>query len=122
MTFSDYDTRALDLALYNARENGLAERAGLLLDWRQPIDPQFDHLRLRRHLRKAEPRPHPGAAEKNAGEGGRCWITDPGRHQADAFLELLAGSPFQSRHQTLIREPCPGRPAGTTNLWVLTWR
>ncbi len=55
-------------------------------------------------------------------KSGQAWITDPGRHQADAFLDLVAASPFQARHCTLAREPYPGRPSGTTNLWVLTWK
>lgn len=124
VTFSDYDRQAIDLALFNARENQLEERAeGLLLDWRQPIDRQFpvifgcDVIYERQNHR-----PILGLLEKMLAKEGQCWITDPGRHQADAFLELLAASPFQFQHHTLIREPYPGRPAGTTNLWVLTWK
>jgi predicted nicotinamide N-methyase len=124
VTFSDYDQRAIDLALFNARQNDLDCHAeGLLLDWREPIDRQFpvifgcDVIYERQNHR-----PILGLLEKMLARDGACWITDPGRHQADAFLELLARSPFQSRHRTLVREPYPGRPAGTTNLWVLTWR
>jgi predicted nicotinamide N-methyase len=124
VTFSDYDQRAIDLALFNARQNQLEKHAeGLLLDWRQPIDRQFpvifgcDVIYERQNHG-----PILGLLEKMLAREGECWITDPGRHQADAFLDLLARSPFQSRHHTLIREPYPGRPAGTTNLWVLTWK
>jgi predicted nicotinamide N-methyase len=124
VTFSDYDQQAIDLALFNARQNGLEQHAeGLLLDWRQPIDRQFpvifgcDVIYERQNHR-----PILGLLEKMLAQDGECWITDPGRHQADAFLELLAVSPFQFRHCTLVREPYPGRPAGTTNLWVLTWK
>ena len=67
---------------------------------------------------------HPilGLLEHMLAKEGECWITDPGRYHADAFVDLLASSPFKQRHQTLVREPYPGRPAGTTNLWVLTWK
>lgn len=124
VTFSDYDPQAIDLALFNARENHLEQNAeGLLLDWRQPIDRQFpvifgcDVIYERQNHR-----PILGLLEKMLAQNGECWITDPGRQHADAFLELLTGSPFQARHRKLTREPYPGRPAGTTNLWVLTWR
>src|SRR5262249_28370557 len=122
--FSDFDPRAIDLALFNARQNGLERDAeGLLLDWRQPIDRQFPVIfGCDVIYEKQNHRPILGLLEKMLSKDGECWITDPGRHQADAFLELLAASPFQSRHRTLIREPYPGRPAGTTNLWVLTWK
>jgi hypothetical protein len=124
VTFSDYDQRAIELALFNARQNHLERHAdGLLLDWRQPIDRQYPLIfgcdviyERQNHL------PILGLLEKMLAQDGECWITDPGRHHADAFLELLARSPFQSRHHTLTREPYSGRPAGTTNLWVLTWR
>lgn len=124
VTFSDYDQQAIDLVLYNARENRLdANAEGLLLDWRQPIDRQFPVIfgcdviyERQNHL------PILGLLEKMLAKGGECWITDPGRFHAGAFLEILATSPFEARHQTLVREPYPGRPAGTTNLWIVTWR
>jgi predicted nicotinamide N-methyase len=124
VTFSDYDQRAIDLALFNARQNDLEKYAeGLLLDWRQPIDRQFPVIfGCDVIYEKQNHRPILGLLEKMLSKNGQCWITDPGRHQADAFLVLLAASPFRARHQTLIREPYPGRPAGTTNLWVLTWQ
>jgi 2-polyprenyl-3-methyl-5-hydroxy-6-metoxy-1,4-benzoquinol methylase len=124
VTFSDYDRRAIDLALFNARENLLDSNAeGLLLDWRQPINRQFPLIfgcdviyETQNH------RPILGLLEKMLAKDGQCWITDPGRYHADAFVDLLTDSPFNARHQLLIREPYPGRPAGTTNLWVLTWK
>lgn len=124
VTFSDYDQQALDLALFNARENRLDAKAeGLLLDWRQPIDRQFPVIfgcdviyERQNHL------PILGLLQKMLAKDGQCWITDPGRFHAGAFLELLAASPFAARHQTLVREPYAGRPAGTTNLWIVTWK
>src|SRR5262245_61172912 len=124
VTFSDYDQQAIDLALFNARQNGLEQRAaGLLLDWRRPIDRQFPVIfGCDVIYEKQNHGPILGLLENMLAKDGECWITDPGRHQADAFLELLATSPFRTRHRALFREPYPGRPAGTTNLWVLTWK
>ncbi|MSR57316.1 MAG: methyltransferase [Planctomycetaceae bacterium] len=124
VAFSDYDRRALDLALYNARQIGLdATAEGLYLDWRQPIDRKFAVIfgtdviyEKQNHL------PILGLLEQMLAPEGEAWITDPGRHQAEAFLELLRDRPFQVEHQTLNREPYPGRPAGLTNLWVLRWK
>jgi len=95
----------------------------LLIDWRQPIDRQFPVIfgcdviyETQNH------RPILGLLETMLARSGEAWISDPGRHHADAFLELLAKSPFQQEHRVLVREPYPGRPAGTTNLWILTWK
>jgi predicted nicotinamide N-methyase len=123
VSFSDYDSRAIDLALFNARQNGLAQNAqGLLIDWRQPIDRQFPVIfGCDVIYEKQNHQPILGLLEKMLTRSGQAWISDPGRHQADAFLKLLADSPFQAEHRVLVREPYPGRPEGTTNLWVLSW-
>jgi predicted nicotinamide N-methyase len=122
--FSDYDRQALDLALYNARANQLDEHAeGLLLDWRDPIDRHFPVIfGCDVIYEKQNHRPILGLLERMLAKSGEAWITDPGRVHADAFLELVAASPFHASHRTLAREPYPGRPSGTTNLWVLTWK
>ena len=124
VSFSDYDPQAINLALFNARQNATESRAeGLLIDWREPIDRKFPVIfGCDVIYEKQNHRPILGLLEKMLASEGEAWISDPGRHQADAFLELLADSPFESRHRTLIREPYPGRPAGTTNLWILTWK
>lgn len=124
VAFSDYDHQALALAMHNARQNGLENSAEeLFLDWRQPIDRRFPVIfgcdviyERQNHL------PILGLLEAMLAPGGQAWITDPGRHQADAFLELLRDRPFAVEHRTLPREPYPGRPAGITNLWVLRWK
>jgi predicted nicotinamide N-methyase len=124
VTFSDYDQRAIDLALFNARENQIELHAeGLLMDWREPIDRQFpvifgcDVIYERQNHQ-----PILGLLQKMLAKTGQAWMTDPGRFHADAFLELLADSPFKTQHRLLVREPYPGRPAGTTNLWIVTWK
>jgi predicted nicotinamide N-methyase len=124
VSFSDYDQQAIDLALFNARQNGTESLVeGLLIDWRAPIDRQFPVIFACDVIyEKQNHRPILTLLEKMLAPGGQAWISDPGRHQAGAFLELLADSPFRSQHHRLVREPYPGRPAGTTNLWVLSWK
>jgi predicted nicotinamide N-methyase len=124
VAFSDYDRQALALAMHNAGQNEFQDRAEpLFLDWREPIDRKFSVIfgcdviyEKQNHL------PILGLLEKMLAPEGEAWITDPGRHQADAFLELLRERPFRVEHQKLRREPYPGRPAGTTNLWILRWK
>lgn len=124
VAFSDYDRKALDLAMHNARQNALDDRAeALFLDWRAPIERKFPVIfgcdviyEKQNHL------PILGLLEKMLAPDGEAWITDPGRHQADAFLELLRDRPFRMEHTRLTREPYPGRPAGSTNLWILRWK
>jgi predicted nicotinamide N-methyase len=124
VAFSDYDRQALALAMHNARQNGLERRAeALYLDWRRPISRQFSVIfgcdviyEKQNHL------PILDLLEAMLAPDGQAWITDPGRHQADAFLEFLRDRPFSVEHRTLAREPYPGRPEGVTNLWVLRWR
>jgi len=124
VTFSDYDLQAVKLALFNARQNGLEENAeGLILDWRQPIDRRFSViLGCDVIYERQNHRPILGLLEKMLAREGEAWISDPGRHQASAFLDLVEQSPFFTKHRTLSREPYPGRPPGTTDLWILKWR
>ncbi|MBI3865586.1 MAG: methyltransferase domain-containing protein [Planctomycetia bacterium] len=124
VSFSDYDQRAIDLALFNARQNQTERNAeGLLLDWRAPIDRQFPVIfGCDVIYEKQNHRPILGLLKKMLAPDGEAWISDPGRHQANAFLELLADSPFKTRHRSLAREPYSGRPAGTTNLWIVSWK
>lgn len=124
VAFSDYDRQALSLAMHNAQRNGLADAAEeLFLDWRQPIDRKFPLIlgcdviyEKQNHL------PILGLLENMLARDGEAWITDPGRHQANSFLELLRDRPFSIEHRQLPREPYPGRPEGVTNLWILRWK
>ena len=124
VAFSDYDRQALALAMHNARQNGLEQQAEeLFLDWRKPIERRFPVIfgtdviyEKQNHL------PILGLLEAMLAKEGEAWITDPGRHQAEAFLELLRERRFAVEHRTLPRQPYPGRPAGVTNLWILRWK
>ncbi|MFN0051752.1 MAG: class I SAM-dependent methyltransferase [Planctomycetales bacterium] len=124
VAFSDYDRRALDLALFNARANGFESRAeGLYLDWRQPIERRFPVIfGCDVIYEKQNHQPILRLLQQMLDQEGQAWFTDPGRHQADGFLELLRDAPFQVEHRVLPREPYPGRPDGLTNLWILRWK
>jgi ETFB lysine methyltransferase len=124
VAFSDYDRQALGLALHNARQNGFEGRAeGLFLDWRSPIDRKFPVIfGCDVIYEKQNHEPILGLLEHMLAPEGEAWIVDPGRHLADMFLETLRERPFEVEHHHLPREPYPGRPTGSTNLWILRHR
>jgi predicted nicotinamide N-methyase len=124
VAFSDYDRQALALAAHNAAQNGLGHLAEeLFLDWRQPAARRFSVIfGCDVIYEKQNHEPILGLLEAMLAPEGEAWITDPGRHQADAFLERLGQRPFSVEHRPLPREPYPGRPEGTTNLWILRWK
>jgi predicted nicotinamide N-methyase len=45
VTISDYEPKAVELALYNARRNGFTQGQGLVLDWRSPPKKQYPAVR-----------------------------------------------------------------------------
>ncbi len=120
VTFSDYDEQAVRLALLNARQNGFTEARGVLLDWRQPGCEKFRLIvgcdviyEQRNHA------PVLDVLEAMLAPGGVAWISDPGRHQAEKFIELSRSRGFACQSRTLQREPFPSRPDGVTHLWIL---
>lgn len=121
VTFSDYDQQAVRLALFNARQNGFAAARGLMLDWRNPGREKFSLIvgcdviyEVRNHA------PILDVLEAMLDPNGVCWITDPGRHQADPFVQQAKARGFSVTLEQLAREPFPSRPAGVTHLWRLS--
>lgn len=120
VTFSDYDQQSVRLALSNARDNGYPQASGIRLDWRTPPRMQFPLIlgcdviyELQNHA------PILNLLEVMLTADGAAWMADPGRHQADAFLQAARERKFQIEHRPIPREPFPGRPEGHTNIWIL---
>lgn len=118
---TDYDRLSVKLALYNAVRNGYVEAKGAVLDWRFPPGDKFPLIlacdliyELQNHG------PLLKTIDAMLALGGECWLTDPGRHHADAFVKLAPEKGFEVQHRFIQREAFPTRPAGTTNLWILT--
>lgn len=93
VTFSDYVSEAVQLAVDNARRNGFPAARGCTVDWQQPPSPApsqryavivgSDILYHRgNHL------PILNAVEQLLAEDGVCWIGDPGRYDSHEFLSL----------------------------------
>jgi SAM-dependent methyltransferase len=121
VTFSDYDAQSLELALFNARQNGLADRASsLLLDWRRPAGRKFPVIfGCEVIYERQNHAPILKTLDALLEDAGECWIADPGRHQADAFFPDAARHGYSWTMRALPRLPYAGRPDGVTNLWVL---
>jgi predicted nicotinamide N-methyase len=120
VTFSDYEPRAVELALHNARLNGFEQAAGVVLDWRRPTRRTF-RLILACDVIYEQPNHAPilDLLEVMLAGDGECWLADPGRHQADAFVAELCRRPFRFECRRIPREPFPSRPDGVTNVWVI---
>lgn len=120
VTFSDYDQQAVELAVYNARQNGLEHARGLWLDWRTPPAEQFP-LIIGCDVIYEQPNHAPilNLLATMLAPEGECWLADPGRHKADAFINSAREQAFEITLRPLKRLPTPGRPDGVTNLWIL---
>jgi predicted nicotinamide N-methyase len=120
VTFSDYEPRAVELALHNSRLNGFEKASGYVLDWRRPPNRTYS-LILGCDVIYEKPNHAPilDLLEAMLARDGECWLADPGRHQADAFVAELRRRPFQFQCRPIRREPFPSRPDGVTNVWVI---
>ena len=98
VTFSDYESKAVDICLFNARRAGHTNVGGLVLDWRQPPDKQFPLIwgcELLYEDRNHEPLL--SLTQRMLAPGGTAWFVDGGRPKAGRFLSLVAQYGFSSR-------------------------
>lgn len=111
VTLSDHDAEAVNLAVANARLNGLEDAQGMVLDWNDPGNRQFDVLLASDVLYESElhePLLHVAARMLN--ENGSLRIGDPGRRLARAFLEraVARGWAVEIYDADLQPVPVPG--------------
>ena len=96
--FSDYEPKAVDLCLFNARRAGHSNAEGLVLDWRQPPGKQFPLIwgcELLYEDRNHEPLL--SLTKRMLAPGGTAWFVDGGRANAKRFVNLIAQHGFSSR-------------------------
>jgi len=120
VTFSDYDALSVDLCLLNARRNGFENGQGLVLDWRKPVDRKFAII-FGCDVIYEQPNHGPilGLLHNMLAPQGECWLSDPGRHQSDAFIDLARSEGIVVTGHPVQREPFRGRPDGVTTIWKL---
>jgi predicted nicotinamide N-methyase len=120
VVFSDYEPKAVRLALLNAAQNAWPHAAGLVLDWRRPLSRQFPLIWGCDVIYENQNHgPILDLIEKMLAPGGDAWLADPDRHKTPAFVALARQRGFQVERRRLERQPVPGRPDGPTNLWIV---
>ncbi len=90
VTFSDYEPKSVELALFNARRAGCDQAEGLVIDWRQPPDKQFPLIwgcELLYEDRNHEPLL--SLIQRMLTPGGTAWFVDGGRMRAERFWKLI---------------------------------
>lgn len=90
VTFSDYEPKAVDLALFNARRAGYDHAEGLVIDWRDPPEKQFPLIwgcELLYEDRNHEPLL--SLTRRMLAPGGTAWFVDGGRLRAERFWQRI---------------------------------
>lgn len=91
VTISDYEPKAVELAMYNARRNGFTQGQGLVLDWRSPPAKQYPILwgcELLYEDRHHEPLLD--LTRQLLTKDGVAWFVDGGRMRAERFCQLTS--------------------------------
>lgn len=115
VTFSDYRAEAVDLALFNTRQNGLSGASGEVLDWTNPPADQLfpvilgcDLLYERRNLA-----PILGLLDRMLSPRGVAWFGDAGRAHAEAFVDFARDAGYaidiQNEQGERLAKPHVGR-------------
>jgi len=110
VTISDYEPKAVELALFNARRNGYERASGLVLDWRNPPSRQFPFLwgcELLYEDRHHEPLLE--LTKQMLTRNGVAWFVDGGRMRAERFCQLIPnyGLSYQILDENRQRLPAP---------------
>lgn len=96
VTFTDRVELAVATAIENAHRNGFANAQGFVLDWAQPPQQQYPIILASDVLYdRSLHTPLLQSIEALLVDGGECWIGDPGRSAAEAFVERVASAGFQ---------------------------
>ncbi|HEY4258535.1 MAG TPA: hypothetical protein VGM98_00185 [Schlesneria sp.] len=117
VTFSDYESKAVDLALFNARRAGYTQASGLVLDWRNPPERQYSWLWGCELL--YEDRNHEPLLELTRSmltSDGTAWFVDGGRAKAERFCKLLPEFGLSCRIFDEEMQPLPAPRVGRYQL------
>lgn len=118
VTFSDYESKAVDLALFNAHRAGYTQAAGMVLDWRAIPARQFPWLWGCELL--YEDRNHEPLLELTRTmllPGGTAWFVDGGRAKAERFCKLLPSFGLTCRIFDEELRPLPAPRVGQYQLF-----
>jgi predicted nicotinamide N-methyase len=88
VTFNDSQSEAVELALWNARQNGFERAQGACFDWRKPPVRSFSViLGCEVVYEIANHGPLLDVVESMLAAGGIAWFGDPCRQHAPAFID-----------------------------------
>ncbi len=94
--FSDHASEAVQMAHANAERNGFANVPGLVFEWQEPPEWQFDFLFASDVLyESASHAPLLLTLRATLSPGGTVWIGDPGRTIAAHFIEHARAQGWQ---------------------------
>ncbi|MGE3315706.1 MAG: methyltransferase [Planctomycetaceae bacterium] len=122
VTFSDYRGEAVDLALYNARQNNLSGASGEVIDWNNPPNGErfavilgCDVLYERRNHE-----PILGLLSTMLDSDGVAWFGDAGRDHASAFVAMARDAGYHVELRDENGEPLEKPRVGRFQLITLT--
>jgi predicted nicotinamide N-methyase len=121
VTITDYDSVAVELALYNARRHGFDQARGEVLDWRQPAGERFPVLIGCELL--YEDRNHElllDVCRERLTDDGVAWFGDGGRVRAERFRRLAEQAGFRVRLFDEKLQPLPDLRVGQYQLLELS--
>lgn len=111
VTFTDHAPEAVRMAQQNAARNGFPNAEGLIFDWREPVNRQFDFIFGSDILYDlAVHEPLLTTLKAMLSPTGQIWIGDAGRTNAPSFVERAkaAGWRVELRDKTNRPNPSPG--------------
>lgn len=117
VTFSDYEPKAVELALANARRAGLTSASGCVLDWRHPHAESYPFVwgcdllyDVNNH------RPLLELTQQILTVDGMGWFADGGRAHAEHFWKLLPQYGFRGNLFDEEMRPLSGPHVGRYQL------
>jgi predicted nicotinamide N-methyase len=120
VTFSDYAADSIQLALYNARQNGF-DADGTILDWRAPASTRYPVILGSDVVYDlANHRPILDLLDKMLADGGVCWMGDAGRQNGGAFFHLARQEGWRVDLRDADDNPLPQPVVGRFQLMRLT--
>lgn len=117
VTISDYEPKAVQLAMYNALRNGFVGGQGLVLDWRNPPAKQYPFIwgcELLYEERNHEPLL--ALTKQMLLPDGVAWFVDGGRMRAETFCEKVPKAGLSFRLFDEDRQPLTSPRVGRYQL------
>lgn len=117
VTISDYEPKAVELAMYNARRSGFTHGQGMVLDWRSAPERQYPVIwgcELLYEDRNHEPLLN--LTRNILTSDGVAWFVDGGRIRAERFCEFVPKFGLEYEVYDEHRNRLPGPRVGRYQL------